>query len=93
MRSVTNLRVAVMVSILIGVYTFSLLYRSSAALGIAMSLGIGITTFALMRFRSVQRVRHIYLVSYAILVWTGFYAIFDYIGIENLSIWGLHIPS
>lgn len=76
-----------MVSILIGVYTFSLLYRSSAALGIAMSLGIGITTFALMRFRSVQRVRHIYLVSYAILVWTGFYAIFDYIGIENLSIW------
>jgi len=52
-----------------------------------MGVGLGITTFALLRFRSVQRVRQIYLVFYASLMWAGSFVIFSYIGMENLAIW------
>ncbi|WP_455283301.1 4Fe-4S binding protein [[Eubacterium] cellulosolvens] len=84
----TNLRIAILVSIIVGAYAFNLHARaSSLALGIAMGLGLGAATFALLRFRSVQKVRQIYLVSYAILMWMGFYSIFNYLGIENLAIW------
>jgi ferredoxin len=84
----TNLRIAILASILVGAYVFNLhSSASSLALGISMGLGMGAATFALLRFRSVQKVRQIYLISYAILMWTGSYVIFDYLGWENLSIW------
>jgi polyferredoxin len=87
MRPATNLLNATIVSILVGVYVFYLHYRPTLALGVAMGLGLGIVTFGLLRFRSVQRVRQIYLVSYAILMWIGYFVIFDYIGINNLARW------
>lgn len=88
MKAITNLRNAILISILIGVYAFNLHTRAaSLALGIAMGVGLGIATFAILRFRSVQKVRQIYLVSYAILMWIGFYSIFSYLGIENLANW------
>lgn len=87
MKPVTNLHIAIVISILIGVYTFYLHYRPSLTLGVAMGLGLGIATFGLLRFRSVQRIRHIYLVSYAILMWIGSFIIFDYIGVDNLAVW------
>jgi len=88
MRPATNLLNATIVSILVGAYTLNLHGRaSSLELGTIMGIGLGAVTFAVLRFRSVQRVRHIYLVSYAILMWTGFYTIFSYLGMENLSIW------
>jgi len=84
----TNLRIAILLSMLVGAYAFYLhANASSLALGIAMGLGLGITTFAVLRFSSVQRARQIYLVSYAILMWAGFYTIFKYLGMENLAIW------
>ncbi|WP_455369228.1 4Fe-4S binding protein [[Eubacterium] cellulosolvens] len=87
MRPATNLINAVTVSTLIGVYAFYLHYRPTLALGVAMGLGLGIVTFGLLRFRSVQRIRQMYLVSYAILMWIGFFVIFDYIGMNNLARW------
>ena len=87
MRPATNLINAVTVSTLIGVYAFYLHYRPYLVLGIAMGLGLGIATFGLLRFHSVQRVRYLYLVSYTILMWFGSFVIFNYIGMDNLAVW------
>jgi len=80
-------RVAIVASLLVGLFIFGIYYRSYPWLGVFLGVFSGLASFALLRCKRIQRLRRLLVIYYAIVTWVGTVIIFSFIGIASLLKW------
>jgi polyferredoxin len=78
---------AIIASIAVAIFTFSIYYRTYFLLGVLFALGSGTITFLILRSKKIQRLRKAVVVYYAVVTWIGTFIIFSFIGLTSLMKW------
>jgi len=80
-------KVAIIASIAVAIFSFSIYYRTYFLLGILFALGSGAITFLILHSEKIQRLRRALVVYYAVVTWIGTLIIFSFIGLTSLMKW------
>jgi NAD-dependent dihydropyrimidine dehydrogenase PreA subunit len=80
-------KVAIIASLVVAIFSFSIYYRTYFWLGILFALGSGAITFLILLSEKIQRIRRALVVYYAIITWIGTLIIFSFIGVASLMKW------
>ncbi|MFC1505914.1 4Fe-4S binding protein [Thermoproteota archaeon] len=80
-------KVAIIASLVVAIFTFSIYYKTYFLLGILFAFGSGAVTFLILRSEKIQRLRRALVIYYAMVTWIGTLIIFTFIGLTSLMKW------